>query len=127
MDWHLFKIDWKNLVSRKLVGSVGVDSGSVTIGDRRVSDQIEVSTPHGDGSYAVYAQLINGRRCVVIDFDAIVDHEDGVLRRLPPDGWKCPQCGSDEYSDGYSPKDSIKTCRCGHAQEFEHEIIKDLD
>lgn len=63
---------WDQVSKRRRVhcGSVGVDSGSIVLGDGVDKAQREILTWTGDGCYPVFAQIVDGHRCLVIDLQA---------------------------------------------------------
>lgn len=119
-------VDWDNLCGkRQVLGVVGVDSASVRFSDSVDRDQGEIYTPEGDGSFPIYAQLIDGRRCLVVDFDANLNIDQGILERVPAN-WKCLDCGEDELSGWKAAGSSGFTCANNHTHEVEHVPITDL-
>ncbi len=122
----ILSIEWdavKEENVRVRLGNVGVDSASIAIGDKVSQNQIEIFTPEGDGSYAVYAQFLNGRKVIIIDFDACI--YDDKINCIPDEGC-CPQCGEEAYTGFQADGTSGGSCKNGHDWEVPHTVIEGL-
>ena len=124
-------VNWDNVEKGKNVkiGNVGVDSATVKLGDGVLNDQLEIFTPEGDGGYPVFARTINGRKCLVIDFD-LIDYGTGEIYynegELSPDSENfkgsiigeafrlCPKCNCRIVQENSGPGYSWIKCENGH-------------
>lgn len=89
--WHQVTED----TPRVLVGYVGVDSGTVKIGDLDCSGaHVHMKTYPGDGGFPIFAELHDGRHRTVIDY-GLLYYGDGEVSVQSHHDWKCPQCGGD--------------------------------
>lgn len=132
------KINWGEIEEGQnvRVGNIGVDGGTVKIGDSVIDNQLEVFTANGDGGYPVFAKKINNRRCLVIDFD-LIDYGSGKIfynQELLPnkeenfkDGIKgeayrlCPECNGSIINKQSCVGKVILTCVNNHETIYEIE------
>lgn len=122
---------WSQLKDKPLlIGRIGVDSGTVTFGDIAF-DAIKIYTPRGDGCYPAYIRYIDGRRCLVIDFDSRAygetpyEYNDG--ERCQHSEWKCPQCQSELLSCSSWDGGSEYYCFKNHRTEIIDKPIVGFD
>ncbi len=118
---------WKSVSNgeRVFVGSVGVDGGSLEIGEPRSgNDTIHCHTYTGDGRYPVFAQVVKGKRCLVIDLEARVTGKE--IRNEYPS--RCPACFEliDPHSHLASEDWFEYTCECGKTFEVHGDKITDF-
>lgn len=96
------------------LGKIGVDSASLVFGDAADRDQLEVFTPTGDGCFPLFSALINGRKCLVVDFD-LAEYKGKILR--VHHDWRCTFCGEGEFTGhiDFDRQVQVFACRNGHS------------
>lgn len=131
-------VDWNKVEEGYNVrlGNIGVDSATIALGDETEEKQLVVFTSEGDGSFPVFAKKIDGRRCLIIDFDLVDYNTEDIFynQELLPDSEEnfkngvngeayriCPKCEEKIVQGSMSISTSTIVCKNGH------EIVYTID
>lgn len=135
-------VDWDKVEEGYTVrlGNIGVDSATIALGDETEEKQLVVFTAEGDGGFPVFAKKIDGRRCLIIDFDLVDYDTEGIFynQELLPDGEEnfengiegeahrlCPKCEGKIVQGSMGIGKSTIVCKNGHETVYTRDEFTD--